>query len=452
MSVTRRQFLTDTGLALAATAFAAPVHAAPKKHPALPAPESWAWVRAQFDLTPEYIHLAPFYIASHPRPVRTAIEHYRKAIDRNPVLVVDPGVFGSESVVGVQGQAPEYLTGQVREAVAEYVGGKPEEIALTTSTTMGLALVYAGLVLKPGQEILTTVHDFYPHHESIRYAAERNGAAVRKIALFDAYDAISVDGIVERVRQAIRPATRAFGITWVHSSSGVKLPIRAIAQAVQEANRGRDEADRVLLIVDGVHGFGVEDEAVAELGCDVFIAGTHKWMFAPRGTGIVWARPSAWARLKPTIPSFIATDLWHAWKDQQPPAGPTQASWMTPGGFQAYEHQWAMAAAFRFHRQIGRRRIAERTHALNGHCKEELAKMPHIKLYTPRNGELSAGLICFDVAGMSPVEVVHRMLRKHIIMTKTPYGPSYARIAPSVVTLPEDLDRVMREIRALASV
>jgi selenocysteine lyase/cysteine desulfurase len=45
-----------------------------------------------------------------------------------------------------------------------------------------------------------------------------------------------------------------------------------------------------LLVVDGVHGIGAVDETIAEMGCDFFCAGTHKWMFAPRGTGILWAR------------------------------------------------------------------------------------------------------------------------------------------------------------------
>ncbi len=106
-------------------------------------------------------------------------------------------------------------------------------------------------------------------------------------------------------------------------ASGVKLPVRAIAAAVDDINRKRDEQDRVLLIVDGVHGFGVEDENVADLGCDVFISGTHKWIFGPRGTGIVWARKAAWARMRPTIPSFVAIDLWEAWKENHLPEGAT---------------------------------------------------------------------------------------------------------------------------------
>jgi len=452
MGITRREFIASASAAVAASSLVSCRSTANPSlaKPGLPRLDDWPAVRDQFDLSREYIHLAPFYIASHPRPVREAIEKYRRAIDANPVLTIDPAVFGSHSVVGLEKTETPYLTQTVREAAAEYVGGKAEDIALTDSTTMGLGLVYNGLMLKPGQEMLAPVHDFYPHHESIRFAAERTGASVRKIALFDSFETISEDEIVARVRNGIRPNTRSLGITWVHSASGVKLPVRAIAAAVDDINRLRDEPDRVLLIVDGVHGFGVEDEDVADLGCDVFISGTHKWVFGPRGTGIVWARKAAWARMRPTIPSFIAIDLWEAWKENHLPAGFTTASWMSCGGFKPFEHQWAMADAFGFLRRIGRQRIAERTYALNDQCKEGLAGMKGVTLHTPRDHRLSSGLICFDIEGMRPDEVARRMLERKIIMTKTPYGRSYARLAPSILSSPEEIETVLREIRSLA--
>lgn len=449
--VTRRQFLVGVGVSLAASAIPCPnVAHAETRPPGSLKLDDWAVVRDQFDLSRDYIHLAPFYISSHPRPVREAIENYRRAIDANPVLIVDPGVFGPHSPVGLKETGFGYLTQEVREAAAQYVGGKAAEIALTDSTTMGLALVYNALPLKPGQEMLATEHDFYPHHESIRLASERTGASVRRISLFESFDQITEDSLVARIRQGIRPETRTLGVTWVHSASGLKLPIRAIARVVREANRGRAEKDRVLFIVDGVHGFGVEEENVADLGCDIFIAGTHKWVFGPRGTGIVWAPESTWALLKPTIPSFIAFDLWEAWKENHPPAAPATASWNTPGGFKAYEHQWAMADAFRFLRQIGRQRIAERTYALNDQCKEGLAKMKGVKLHTPRGHNLSSGLITFDVEGLRPEEVARRMIARKIIMTKTPYGKSYARLGISIINSPQEVETTLREIRSLA--
>ena len=65
--------------------------------------------------------------------------------------------------------------------MARYLGARAEEVALTDSTTMGLALLYSGLRLRRGQDVLTTEHDFLATHEGLRLLAERTGAKVRKV-------------------------------------------------------------------------------------------------------------------------------------------------------------------------------------------------------------------------------------------------------------------------------
>ena len=67
-----------------------------------------------------------------------------------------------------------------------------------------------------------------------------------------------------------------------------------------------------------------------------------------------------------------------------------------------------------------------------------------------RSPSLSAGLVCFDVHGMPPTEVVDRLLRRGIIATVTPYADALARVAPSILNTPAEVDRTLRAIRALA--
>src|SRR5205823_12767054 len=124
MSITRRQFLTNVGLSLAASALvsARGMSMGEDRQPASNALDDWSAVRNQFNLSREYIHLATFALASHPRPVREAIEKYRRALDENPFLVLERGLWGTDA---------ENLPRKVRRAAANYVGGQLEEIALT---------------------------------------------------------------------------------------------------------------------------------------------------------------------------------------------------------------------------------------------------------------------------------------------------------------------------------
>ncbi|MGB7070871.1 MAG: aminotransferase class V-fold PLP-dependent enzyme [Pyrinomonadaceae bacterium] len=401
--------------------------------PTLPDLGTWPGVREQFDqLSNDHIHLSSFFLASHPRVVRNAIEVHRNAIDRNPLVYLEHNLFE--------------MPGKVQAAAAEYLGGKAEEVAVTNSTTMGLALIYQGLPINAGHEILITKHDHFVHHEAARLAAERAGATVRKIGLFDEINLASEQDIVDRIQKAITPKTRVVGITWVHSSTGLKLPVRAIADMIAEANKGRAEADRVLLVVDGVHGFGVEDETVAEMGADFFIAGTHKWIFGPRGTGIVWAKAVNWKMVRTIFPAF-AIEPFTAWISDEKLTAPTRASWITQGGFHAFEYEWALPAAFEFHKKIGRPRIAKRIHGLNDQCKEGLAAIKNVKLYTPQGNKLSAGLVCFEVVGTKSEDVVKKLLAKRIVASTAPYRERYVRLAPSLLNTAEEIETTLRQIR-----
>jgi selenocysteine lyase/cysteine desulfurase len=406
----------------------------------MPKLDDWDAVRAQFRLSPRYRHFAGFFLASHPTPVRDAIESFRAALDDNPILTVERGMFESQI---------KNLLFEVRRDAANYLGGKPEEIALTPNTTTGLALVYLGLALKASDEILTTTHDHFVHHEAIRLATNISGASARKISLFDSSATATVGGIVERVRSAIRPATRVIGLTWVHSSSGIRLPVRDIALLISEFNRARSESDQLLLVIDGVHGLGVLDETVTTLGADFFCAGTHKWLFAPRGTGIVWASAENWARIRPVIPTFSTPEPYLAWVHNRVPRGPTIAEWVSPGGSLAYEHQWAMGAAFRMHMSIGRSRVATRILELNARLKQGLSEIRQVKLQTPRSIELSAGICCFDVAGMTAGAVTKKLLDHGIVASASPYAISYARLSAGLMNSITEVDEALLAMRRI---
>ena len=436
MQITRRGLLA-TPAALPAALLPGSLRAAVEAAtPPMPDLSTWEGVRAQFALDPAWMHFASFFIASHPAPVQAAIEGYRRAIDANPFATVEHGMFS---------EGADNLHVQVQAAVGEYLGARPQDVCLTGNTTTGLALVYQGLPLQAGDEVLCTTHDHYSHHESIRLAVARNGAGMRMIPLFEEAATATTGSIIDALLKGIGPRTRVVGLTWVHSSSGIRLPIREIAAALR-ARPGPP----LLLLVDGVHGLGSTDETVATMGCDYFCAGTHKWMFAPRGTGLVWASAENWARLRPLIPSFTDFDQYQAWERQEAPTTPTTADRMAPGGFHAYEHQWATAAAFRMHRQMGRARVAARIRELNDQCKAGLAANRKVKLHTPMSGELSAGLVSFEVEGVAPAEVVKQLLARRIIASTSPYAITYARLAPSLVNTADEVERAVRAVREIS--
>src|SRR6476620_11290666 len=97
MPLTRRNFLIRGSLSLAAGALS-PVLVEAKTRENAPADfKDWESVRRQFELAPDYIHFALFFLASHPKSVRQAIEQYRAKIDANPLLTFESGMLAETS-------------------------------------------------------------------------------------------------------------------------------------------------------------------------------------------------------------------------------------------------------------------------------------------------------------------------------------------------------------------
>ena len=184
MPLNRRDFVATVGLSLVAGAASRAAAAnEPVAIPAIDGSSDWAAVRAQFDLAPDWMHFSQFYIVSHPKPVRDAIERFRGMLDTQPFTTVEHGM-GFDAFLGEDKQQDPYPV-RVQKAAAAYIGCKPEEVGLTDSTTQGLSVIYQGLTLKPGDEVLCTTHDHYVHHESIRLAVEKVGASWRRVPLYE---------------------------------------------------------------------------------------------------------------------------------------------------------------------------------------------------------------------------------------------------------------------------
>ncbi|MDP4573339.1 aminotransferase class V-fold PLP-dependent enzyme [Pseudomonas sp. LPH60] len=422
----RRTFLKQAGILAAGLPLGAGALAASGTSTSAPSPapkDPWAQLRLLFDQDPDSIHFSNFLVTSHPRPVREAIERHRANIDRNPGLAMDWDL-----------QEPWKREAEVRRWAGRYLQAKPGQIALTGSTSEGLAMIYGGLHVRLDQEILTTVHEHYATEYSLNFRVAKQGTQVRKISLFKDPHRVSKDEILGSIKRSIRPNTRVLGMTWVQSGSGVKLPIGEIGQLVDEFNRNRDDKDRIIYVVDGVHGFGVDNLDFPDMHCDYFISGTHKWMFGPRGTGIICARSEELKDVTPSVPTFSEDNNF--------------ATSMTPGGYHAFEHRWALDEAFKLHLQLGKAQVQARIHALNSYLKQRLQELPQVELVTPLSPELSAGFTFFRIKNQDCDQFAAYLMANRVVVDAVDrdVGP-VIRTAPGLLNDEQQIDRFMDLLR-----
>ena len=206
----------------------------------------------------------------------------------------------------------------------------------------------------------------------------------------------------------------------------------------------------MLLCVDGLHGFGVEDETAASLGCDVFVAGTHKWLWGPRGTGIVWATQAAWDSITSITAPFeqMHFDGWI--NDSAPlpaPGGPAN----TPGGYVDFEHRMAMKEAFEFH-QLRRQGGDPGAHAQPGHAAQgRTGRDPRRPAAHADGARTCRRASC---ASRSPTRVGSSRSSTSSASAGystsiTPYRDPYLRIGPSIVTNPDQVDGLLAAMREI---
>jgi selenocysteine lyase/cysteine desulfurase len=336
--------------------------------------------------------------------------------------------------------------GQLRDdalqAANRYLNVQNGQVAFTHSTSMGLAQVLGGVHIKPGMEILISANEHQVAMETLTLRARREGTPFRRVRLYRSSVTLSSDEIVQNLANDIRPWTRVLLLAWVYSSDGVKLPIADIAGLVADVNRNRPDEERVLFVVDGVHGFGIERDDFPTLGCDFLVAGCHKLLYGPRGTALICGTEASWRQVVPWVAKLSGSSRF-------PGAD------HVPGGVKVYENIYALKESFEFHLDIGKGEIADRLHALAAVLKQRLGAITGVTVRTPVSPALSAAMVCFDVCDV-PADTVKQSLLEFKVMASTSAwdlheGRNHVRLSVSLALDEGDVQTVVDAVARIAA-
>lgn len=243
----------------------------------------------QFLLREDVVFLNHGSFGACPRPVFQAYQNWQLELEGQPVEFL--GRRLSEFM-----RAP-------RVALAEELGTSPDNVAGVVNATAGLNIIAQSLDLKPGDQILTTDHEYSALEKTWAYVCRKTGAevVVVDIPLPLTSEAQFTDTIVN----AFTDRTKVLFLSHITSPTALLFPIERSIAAARE--RG------IWSIIDGAHTPGHIKLDLDAIGADFYSGNCHKWMMAPKGSAFLYARPELQGMLNPLVIS-------HGWtKDSKEP-------------------------------------------------------------------------------------------------------------------------------------
>lgn len=362
----------------------------------------WKEVRGRFLLRPGLVHMNSATIGATPRPVVSAFTDYLWEVESNP----QEHVFSAEW---------EHRMEDVRARAAAFIGADPNEVALTRNTTEGMNHIAQGAELKPGDQILSTDHEHPGGSVCWEWLAERTGAEIVRIPM--PATAESADQVVELVKEHLTPRTRVCSFSHVSTITGLVLPMAAIAEVTRP--RG------ILLACDGAQAPGMLDVDVHALGVDTYASSSHKWMLAPKGSGLLYIRKEAQDRVKPlTLRSGYQV-------------------YSASGGTRSVAGILAHGVAMDFHDTLGRDRVEARCRSLRRTLREALAAVDGVKVITPEAEELCGGIITISLVRGDAGKVRATLADRDIVLKRGSSQYNAIRISTHIFNDESDIERAV---------
>src|SRR5437879_2555033 len=316
----------------------------------------------------------------------------------------------------------------IRTGLAELFGCDREEIAITRNASESLEILLMGMDFKPGDEILTTTQDYPRMLTTLRQREKREGLKLKLIQI--PIPPKNLDEITAAFERGITSRTRLILIAHQINITGQITPVKAVCEMAR--------AKGIETIVDGAHSFGQFDFKRNDLQCDYFGTSLHKWLYSPKGTGMLYVKRDRIEKLWP---------LMAAESKQAPDIRKFEEI-----GTHSAAPKLAIGESLLFHNGIGGKRKEARLRYLSRYWMNRLKDVPKIRFNTSFDPNQSCAIPNLQIEGTNPEAVTKYLFDKHHIFTVPIVHEVLQgiRITPNVYTTLRELDRFCEQMELIA--
>jgi len=374
----------------------------------------WAVIQNSFTVTRGIVNLNNGGVSPSPRMVTEALVRY---------------IWQQEDATAyTMWQILEPQCETIRTGLAEMFGCDREEIAITRNASESLEILLMGMDFKPGDEILTTTQDYPRMLTTLRQRERREGLKLKLIQI--PIPPKNLDEITAAFEKGITNRTRLILIAHQVNITGQITPVKAVCEMAR--------AKGIETIVDGAHSFGQFDFKRNDLQCDYFGTSLHKWLYSPKGTGLLYVKRDKIERLWP---------LMAAESKQAPDIRKFEEI-----GTHSAAPKLAIGESLLFHNGIGGKRKEVRLRYLSRYWMNKLKDVPKVRFNTSFDPNQSCAIANVHIEGSNPSAIGSYLFSKHHIFTTPIIHEEFQgiRITPNVYTTLGELDRFCEVMEMIA--
>lgn len=365
----------------------------------------WFEIQRAFTVTRGIVNLNNGGVSPSPRMVTEALVRYQWEQE-------DATAYTMWQILEPQSES-------IRKGLSELFGCDREEIAITRNASESLEILLMGMDLKSGDEILSTTQDYPRMLTTLRQRELREGLRLNLVKI--PIPPKKIDEITDSFEKGITPKTKVILISHMINITGQITPVKAVCELARSKG--------IEVIVDGAHSFAQFAFTQKDLECDYFGTSLHKWLLAPKGTGLLFVKRDKIEKIWP---------LMAAEKKQV-----TDIRKFEEIGTHSAAPKLAIGEALLFHNGIGGKRKEARLRYLSRYWMNGLKHLPNVQFNTSFDDIQSCAIANVNIEGVDPVAIGNYLMSKHKILTTPIVHDEFRgiRITPNVYTTANELDR-----------
>jgi len=383
-------------------------------------PSFWDKLRQQFMLRTDQVFFNTGTLGAMPRVVVARMTEHLHKVASN-MAEWDYAADGDT----MSGYFP-YI--EIRQKAATLMNADYREIALTENVTTAMCYVAMGMELEKGDEVLTSNQEHPGGISCWQARQKRDGIVYREIPL--PKPAHSPGEIVDLITREFTKKTKVLVLSHVITGSGAILPVKEICSAAR--SRG------IFTVLDGAQALGHVPLDLTDIGCDAYVGCFHKWILAPAGNGFLYLKKE----VAPALSTTLASSQWDNHEDE--------GFRFTQRGTGSLTLLHGLETAIDFHNEIGHEKILGRIKFLGKYLRDELKKIPKVRIYSPEDESMCAAITVYNVEGWTGSRLQELLWNRDRLRPRASSDIHGLRHSTHIYNSTDEIDRCLKIIREIA--